>query len=85
MNISETRGLIDIRFYLKQHWGEGGWIMFSPDLIRTLVSMAKDSSHRLIMEGNLVITLAPSFSIGSSSLLQVRRTTIKARMTLNFG
>ena len=30
-------------------------------------------------------TPAPSFSIGSSSFLQVRRTCIKAWMSLNFG
>ena len=39
------------KFYLKHHWGDrkaasGFW----PDLIRTLVSMATDSSHRVIME-----------------------------------
>ena len=30
-------------------------------------------------------TLAPSFLIGSSSLLQVKRTCMKAWMSLNFG
>ena len=34
---------------------------------------------------NLVSTLVPSFLIGSSSILQGTRTTIKARMRLNFG
>ena len=34
---------------------------------------------------NLVSTLVPSFLIGSSSFLQVTRTTIKAWMNLNFG
>ena len=34
---------------------------------------------------NLVSTLVPSFLIGSSSFLQVTRTTIKAWMSLNFG
>ena len=33
----------------------------------------------------LVSTLAPSFLIGSSSFLQVTRTTIKAWMSSNFG
>ena len=32
-----------------------------------------------------VTTLAPSFFIGSSSILQVTRTTIKSRMGLKFG
>ena len=35
--------------------------------------------------GNLVSTLAPSFLIGSSSFLQVTRTTIKAWMSSNLG
>ena len=34
---------------------------------------------------NLVSTLAPSFLIGSSSFLQIRRTTIISRTSLNFG
>ena len=34
---------------------------------------------------NLVSTLAPSFLIGSSSYLQVTRTSIISRMSLNFG
>ena len=34
---------------------------------------------------NVVTTLVPSFLDGSSSLLQVTRQTIKARMSLNFG
>ena len=36
-------------------------------------------------EENLVSTLAPSFLIGSSSFLQVTRTTIKVWMCLNLG
>ena len=34
---------------------------------------------------NVVTTPAPSFLIGSSSFLQVTRTTIKSRMGLKFG
>ena len=50
MNISETSRPIIIKFQLKHHWGEGlAALGFGPDLIRTLVSMATDSSHRLIM------------------------------------
>ena len=37
------------------------------------------------MGENLVSNLVPSFLIGSSSFLQVTRTTIKAWMSLNFG
>ena len=44
-----------------------------------------ENSHRLIMGENLVSTLAPSFLIGSSSFLQVMRTTLKAWMSSNFG
>ena len=39
-----------IKFYLKHHWGDGKAALgFGPDRIRTLVSMATDSSHRVIM------------------------------------
>ena len=50
MNISETREPIAIKFYLKHHWGGGKAALgFGPDRIGTLVSMAADSSHRVIM------------------------------------
>ena len=50
MNISETRGPIATKFYLKHHWAGGKDALgFGPDRIRTLVSMARDSSHRVIM------------------------------------
>ena len=50
MNISETYGLIATKFYLKHHWGGGkAALCFRPDRIGTLVSMATDSSHRVIM------------------------------------
>ena len=50
MNISKTRGAIATKFYLKHHWGGGKpALSFGPDRIRTLVSMATDSSHRVIM------------------------------------
>ena len=50
MNISVTHRRIGMRFYLKHHWGGGkASVGFDPDLIRTLVSMATDSSHRVIM------------------------------------
>ena len=50
MNISETSRPIAIKFYLKHHWGGGkASVPFDPDQIRTLVSMATDSSHRVIM------------------------------------
>ena len=50
MNISKTRGPIATKFYLKHHWGEEKPALgFGPGRIRTLVSMATDSSHRVIM------------------------------------
>ena len=50
MNISETSGPIATKFYLKHHWvGGKDALGFGPDRIRTLVSMATDSSHRVIM------------------------------------
>ena len=62
MNISETSGPIAIKFYLKHHWGGGkAELSFWPAPIRNLVSMATDSSHRVIVGENLVSTLAPSF------------------------
>ena len=48
MNILETRGLIAIKFYLKQYGGTAA-LSFGADQIRTLVSMATDSSHMVIM------------------------------------
>ena len=52
MNISGTNRLITIKFYLKHHWGGGKAIVgFGVDWIRTLVSMATDSSHRVIKLG----------------------------------
>ena len=50
INISETRGAIATKFYLKHHWVRGKDALgFGPDRIGTLVSMATDSSHRVIM------------------------------------
>ena len=64
-------------------WGERFALGFGPDWIRTLVSMATDSSHRLYYNGeNLVNTLVPSFS---SSYLQVTRSSITSRTSWKFG
>ena len=51
MNISETSGPIATKFYLKHHLvgGKDAALGFGPDRIRILVSMATDSSHRVIM------------------------------------
>ena len=60
-------------------WGKTA-LSFGPDRIGTLVSMATDSSHRVIM-GKILLTrtLAPSFLIESSSYLQVTRTIVISR------
>ena len=49
MNFSATSWPIGMEFYLKHHWGGKASVGFDPDQIRTLVSMATDSSHRVIM------------------------------------
>ena len=49
-NIFETSRPITIKFYLKHHWDGGKAALgFGADQIRTLVSMANDNSHRVIM------------------------------------
>ena len=86
MNISETCGPIATKLYLKHHWvGGKDTLGFRPDQIRTLVSMATDSSHRVIIGENVVNMLAPLFLIGSPSYLQVTRTTIISRTSSNWG
>ena len=58
MNISATSGQITTKFNLKHHWvGGKAAFGFGPDQIRTLVSMATESSHRVIMEK----TVSPLF------------------------
>ena len=50
MNIPKTSRSITTKFYLKHHWGRGKAALgFDADQIRTLVSMATDNSHRVIM------------------------------------
>ena len=50
INTSETSGPIATKFYLKHHWGGGKAALgFEQDRFGTLVSMATDSSNRLIM------------------------------------
>ena len=50
INSSETSGPIATKFYLKHHWGGGKAALgFKLDRIGTLVSMATDSSHRVII------------------------------------
>ena len=50
MNISATTWPIGMKFCLKHHLGGGkASVGFDPDRIENLVSMATDSSHRVIM------------------------------------
>ena len=50
MNISEIGRRTAIKFYMKHHWGgEKAALGFGADQIRTLVSMATDSSYMVIM------------------------------------
>ena len=86
MNISEARRPIAIKFYLKHHWGaeKDAW-GFGADQFRTLVSMATDSAHRVIMGKNGVIKFSPMFLIGSFSYLQVTMTCMRAWMSSKFG
>ena len=57
INISETSGPIATKFYLKHHWGGGkATFCFGSDRFETLVSMATDSSHRVIM-GKILLAL----------------------------
>ena len=50
MKISETSWPIEIKFHLEHHWDRGKAAQgFGPDRMRTLVSMATVSSHRVIM------------------------------------
>ena len=49
MNISATSRPIGMKFYLKHHLGGGkASVGFDPERIITLVSMATDSSHRVM-------------------------------------
>ena len=63
MNISATSGPITMKFYQKHHL-EGGKaaLGFGPNWINTLVSMATDSSYRVIMEKTVLPLFLSCFS-----------------------
>ena len=86
MNISEASWPITIKFYLKHYWGGGkaAW-GFGADQFRTLVSMATDSSHRVIMGKTASSRFSQMFLIGSFSYLQVMMTCMRAWMGSKFG
>ena len=57
MNISATGLFFATKFYLKRHWGGGKAALCpGPDRFGTLLSMATDSSHRVIM-GKILLAL----------------------------
>ena len=63
MNISATSGLVTMGFYQKHHWDGGNATSgFGPDRTRTLVSMAINSSNRVIMGKTVLPLFLGSFS-----------------------
>ena len=84
MNISATSGPIATKFYLKHHWvGGKAALGFGPDRIRTLVSMATESSHRVIME-KMVSHIFSAVFYPTLSYLQAMMACMRARTSLNF-
>ena len=86
MNISATTGPITMKFYHKHHWDGGKAATgFGPDWIKTLISMATDSSHRFIME-KTVLSLFISCSLSDPFLyLQVMMICMGARRSSKFS
>ena len=63
MDISATSGPITMKFYHKHHWdGEKAALGFGLDRIKTLVSMATDSSHSVVMEKTVLPLFLSCFS-----------------------
>ena len=86
MNISATSGPITTKFYLKYHsFGGKAALGFGPDRIRTPVSMATESSHRVIMEKTGSPLFFRLFFIRFFSYLQVMMTCMRAQTSSNFG
>ena len=73
---------IAIKFYLKHHLGGGkaAW-GFGADRFRTLVSMATDSSQRVITEKKASSRFLECFLNGSFSYLQVTMTCMRVWMS----
>ena len=75
-----------MKFYLKHHWGgEKAALGFGADKIRTLVSMATDRSHRVIMGKTASSCFLQMYLIGSFSYLRVTMTCMGAWMSSKFG
>ena len=74
-----------MKFYLKHHWGGGkASVGFDLDLIRTLVSMATVSSHRVTV-GKTASSYSRMFLIGTLLILACTMTCIKAWLSSKFG
>ena len=74
-----------MKFYLKHHWGGGkASVGFDLDLIRTLVSMATVSPHRVTV-GKTVSSNSRMFLIGTFLIFQVTMTCMRAWMSSKFG
>ena len=81
MNISAISGPIKMKFYQKHHRDGGkAALVFGPDRIKTLVSMATDNSHRVI-----VATFSQLFFIRSFLYLQVMMTCMGAQRSSKFS
>ena len=86
MNVSATSRSNSTKLYLKHHL-VGGLITlgFEPGRIGTLVSMATDSSHRVIMEKTCGHSSARIFDRIFFILSGNTRTAIKSRQSSNLG
>ena len=85
-SISRNQQADRYQFFTEASLGRGeAALSFLPNRARTLVSMATDSSHRVIMGENLVTTVALSFLIGSSLFLQVTGTSITSKTSSKLG
>ena len=85
INISATSRLIT-KCYQKHHLGMGSLLGFGPDQIRILVSLATDSSHRVLM-GKTVLPLFSRlfFRRSFSFIVASNKLCMGAPMSLKFG
>ena len=75
-----------MKFYQKHHWDGGKAALgFGPDRIKTLVSVATDSSHRVIMEKTVLPLFLSCFFHRSFLYLQVMITCMGALRSLKFS
>ena len=77
--------MITSKFYLKHLCGGKASVGFDPEPIRNLVSMATDSSLRIIMGKRASSRFSGMLLIGSFSYFQVTMTCMRAWMSSKFG